>query len=168
MLRRRYHPCLHLERRSLGGSRDATVGFVTLDPCNPPTVLLVCCLSRLLKLRRGLIFATKSAKMGGCGCCDDRGNASLQGVLWWKACPDCVLDHCLDARLACHEGSQVCKSRCVSRCFVPDSGLTCTECRLRVLRETWEEPFERPPNLVITSAARCSWRIVWPCTRTCG
>ena len=40
----------------------------------------------------------------------------------------------------------------VWRSFVPDSGLASTECRLRhtVLRETWEEPFERPlSNLVV-------------------
>ena len=44
------------------------------------------------------------------------------------------------------------RSRDVSRSFVPDSGLLCAECRLRhtVLRETWEEQFERPvPNFVV-------------------
>ena len=48
--------------------------------------------------------------------------------------------------------SQVCRSSDVSRSFVPNSGLASTECRLRhtVLRETWEESFERPlPNLVV-------------------
>ena len=41
--------------------------------------------------------------------------------------------------------------RCLAL-FVPESGLACTECRLRhtVIRETWEEPFERPlPNPVV-------------------
>ena len=66
--------------------------------------------------------------------------------------PDCVLDHCLDARPGCCESSQVCGSSDVSHSFVPDSGLASTERRLRhtVLRETWEEPFKRPlPNLVV-------------------
>ena len=87
--------------------------------------------------------------MGGGGCFDDHRKASLQEVLWKKACPDCVSDHCLDARFVCNESSQVCSD--VSRSFVPDSALASTECRLRltVLRETWEELFERPlPNLV--------------------
>ena len=46
---------------------------------------------------------------------------------------------------------RVCQSRDVSRSFVPNSGLACTECRLRhtVLRETRKKPFERPlPNLI--------------------
>ena len=45
----------------------------------------------------------------------------------------------------------MCRSRDVSRSSVSDSGLACAECGLRhtVLREAWEEPFERPPpNLV--------------------
>ena len=44
----------------------------------------------------------------------------------------------------------MCRSRDVSRSLVPDSELACTECRLNhtALRETWEEPLERPlPNL---------------------
>ena len=48
--------------------------------------------------------------------------ASLHEVPWKKACQDCVLDHCLDARLGYCESSEVCKSRDVSRFFVQDSG----------------------------------------------
>ena len=61
----------------------------------------VCCLSRLLniQLRRGLIFIIKGAEVNGGGCFNNRGRASLQGLLWQKASPDCVLDHRLDARL---------------------------------------------------------------------
>ena len=48
---------------------------------------LVCYLSRLLnmQLRRGLIFVIKGAEIGGGGCFDDRGKASLLGAL--VACP---------------------------------------------------------------------------------
>ena len=44
----------------------------------------VCCLSRLLNVHlcRALIFVIKGAEIGGGGCFDDRGKASLQGVLW--------------------------------------------------------------------------------------
>ena len=44
----------------------------------------VCCLSCLLNIQlcRGLIFVIKCAEIGGGGCFDDRGKASLQGVLW--------------------------------------------------------------------------------------
>ena len=69
-----------------------------------------------------------------------------------KASCDCILYQRLNARHGCCETSQVCWSRDVSRSFVPDSGLASTEIRLRhtVLRETWEEPFERPlPNLIV-------------------
>ena len=73
-------------------------------------------------------------------------------MLWKKASPECVLDHCLDAWLGCYESSQVCRSSDVPRSFVPDSGLASTECRLRhtVLRKTLEGPFKRPlPSLVV-------------------
>ena len=114
----------------------------------------VFCLSCLLyiQLCRGLIFVVKDAEIGGGGCFDDRGEASLQEVLREKACPSCVLDHCLNARFGCDESSQVCWTCDVLRSLEPDSGLACAECRLRhtVLRETREEPFERPlPKLVI-------------------
>ena len=69
-----------------------------------------------------------------------------------KARPDCVSDHTLDARFGCDESPQVCRSSDVPRSFGPNSGLAGAECRLRhpVLRDTWEEPFERPlPNLVV-------------------
>ena len=49
------------------------------------------------------------------------------------------------------------RSSDVSRSFEPDSGLASTECRLRhtVLRETWEEAFERLlPNLVLGLCGR--------------
>ena len=44
---------------------------------------IVCCLGCLLnmQLRRGLIFVIKGAEIGGGGCFDDRGEASLQKVL---------------------------------------------------------------------------------------
>ena len=68
----------------------------------------------------------------------------------FSAC--CILDHRLDARFGCNGCSQVCRSRDVSRSFVPDSGLASAEGRLchAVLCETREEPFERPlPDLVV-------------------
>ena len=69
-----------------------------------------------------------------------------------KPCPNCVLDHGLDARFGRDESSQVCRSSDVSRSFEPNAGLACAEGRLShaVLCETLEELFERPlPNLVI-------------------
>ena len=71
----------------------------------------VCCLSRLLNIElcRGLIFINKGAEVGGGGCFDDRNKASQY----------CVLEHCLDARLGCCEGAQVCWSRDVSRSCSP-------------------------------------------------
>ena len=73
-------------------------------------------------------------------------------MLWGKPCPNCVQDHCLNARFGCDESSQVWRRCDVSRSFESDSGLASTERCLyhAVLRETREEPFERPvPNLVI-------------------
>ena len=43
------------------------------------------------QLRRGLVIVIKSAEIGRGGCFHDRREASLQEVLWEKACPDCVL-----------------------------------------------------------------------------
>ena len=90
----------------------------------------VCRLSGLLDIQlcRGLIFVVEGAEISAGGCFDDRGKASLQEVLWKKAYPDCVLDHCLDAWSGCHESSQVCGSS---------------------LRETGEESFKRPLHLVV-------------------
>ena len=120
------------------------------------------CLSCLLttQLCRGLLTVVK---VGGGGCLDDLGEARLQDLLWEKACPDCVSDHCMDARFGCNESSpspspssQMCRSGDVSRSFETNSGLASTEGRVRptVLRETREEPFEGPlPNLVVDSCS---------------
>ena len=62
---------------------------------------------------------------------------------------------CLDARFGCYQCSQVHRSRDVSHSLVSNSGLVCAECGLidTVLRETREEPFERPlPNVVDVSS----------------
>ena len=72
----------------------------------------------------------------------------------------CVLAHCMDARLGCYEGSQVCWSRDVTRPFVPDSGLACAEC---CLRQASMKPRKR--RLRERCPTRFSYRIVWPCTR---
>ena len=49
---------------------------------------------------------------------------------------------------------------------VPDWPALRVACVGGVLRETWEEPFERPlPDLFTTSAALCSSRTAWPRTR---
>ena len=47
----------------------------------------VCFLSRLLniQLRRVFIYIINGAEIGGGGCFDDRGKASLHELLWWKA-----------------------------------------------------------------------------------
>ena len=96
--------------------------------------------------------SVQSAEIGGGGCLDDLGEARLQNLPWEKACPNCVLDHSLNARIGCDESSPVCRSRDVSRSCVPYFRLACAERCLRhtVLRETREEPFERTvPNLVV-------------------
>ena len=79
---------------------------------------------------------------------------------------DCVLDHCLDARLGCCKSSQVCWSRGVSRYFVSDSALANAECGLRrtVLREGREEALERTLRRRFQQPF-FSCKIVWPCTR---
>ena len=68
-----------------------------------------------------------------------------------KARPNCVPNHTLDARFGCDESSQVCRSSDVSRSLEPNSRLASTEgCLCHTVRETREEPFERPlPNLII-------------------
>ena len=76
------------------------------------------------------VFVVKRVKVGGGGCCNDRIEASFQGVLQQQASSDCVVNHRLDARFGCHEGPHVCWSRDVSRSFVSDSGLACAECGL--------------------------------------
>ena len=54
-------------------------------------------------------------RLGGCSCLDDLDEARLQDLLREEPCPDCVLDHSLDARFGCDESSQVCKSgRCLA------------------------------------------------------
>ena len=89
------------ERGMFQGCSGLACGTRSLQSLDSLLPGFVCCLSRPLnmQLRRGLIFIIKDAEMSGGGCFDDRGKASLQEVLWKKACPDCVLDHCLDARL---------------------------------------------------------------------
>ena len=77
--------CLRPERPGMFEGCDGR--FVTFGPLQSSNCLLpsfVCCLSRLLNIQlcRGLIFIIKGAEVGGGGCFDDRGMASLQGVLW--------------------------------------------------------------------------------------
>ena len=133
------------------------VGFATPGPLQSRDGLLpgvVCRLGCLLniQLRRCLLIAVECVKIGGGGCLDDLRETRLQDLLRKKACPNSVSDHTLDARFGCDESSHVCKSSDVPRSFEPDSRLACAEgclCRA-VLRETTEEPFERPlPDLVI-------------------
>ena len=114
----------------------------------------VCCLSCLLniQLRHGLLIVVKSAEIGGSGCLDDLGEARLTG--------SCLGEGLRRPRLGSLPGCAVWLQseppdapgpRCLAL-FVPDSGLTSTERCLRhtVLRETREEPFERPlPKLVV-------------------
>ena len=76
----------------------------------------------------------------------------LRDLLREKTCPNCVSDHCLDARFGCGESSQMSRCSVVWRSFEPNSGLASAEGRLchAVLCETREEPVERPlPDLVI-------------------
>ena len=81
----------------------------------------VCCLSCLLNMQlcRGLLIVVKSAEVGGGGCLVDRGEASLQEVLWEMAC----LDHYMNTRFGCDESSP---SVPELRCLVL-SGLASTE-----------------------------------------
>ena len=50
--------------------------------------------------------------------------------IWKEACPDCVLDHCMDARLGCNESSEVSRSGDVSRaeCRIPLPNLVVDFC----------------------------------------
>ena len=80
---------------------------------------------------------------------NDCGMASLQGSFRQKASQDCVLNHCLDARLVCFEGSQVRQSRDVSRSFVTDSRLASVDCGL--YHALFRENRRRAAQIVVTN-----------------
>ena len=60
----------------------------------------VCCLSCLLNMQlcRCLLIVVESAETGGGGGLDGLRETRLQDLLREEACPNCVLDHTLDAR----------------------------------------------------------------------
>ena len=84
--------------------RVCGAGSLWTSNCFPPRFFR--CLGRFLnaQLCRDSILVIKGAEVGGKGCFNNCDQASLQGVLRWKASRDCVLDHCLDARLGCSCG----------------------------------------------------------------
>ena len=145
--------CAEKPKSSLSSSREAELGCSRSEtpvcdarPLQPSNGLLprfVCCLGRLLNVQlcRGFVLTNRGSEVGGDCCVDDRGQASLQRLLVWQTTCDSILDHSWDTRFGCFQCPLVSNPR-----------LTCAECGLRhpVLRETLEEPFERPvPNLVV-------------------
>ena len=107
-------------KAELGCSRDAMVGLATPGPCSPRwfaarlRLPLGCLLN--MQLYRCLLVAVECAEIGGGGCLDDLRETRLQDLLREMAC---VSDHTLDARFACDESSQVCKSSAVSHSLEP-------------------------------------------------
>ena len=92
----------------------------------------------------------------------------LQDLLREKARPElCLGSYLQDARFGCDESSQVCKSSDVSLSLEPNSGPASTECRLyrAVLRETREEPFERPLHNLVVDFCSPLFLKVWSCAR---
>ena len=61
----------------------------SLQSSNSLLPSFVCCLSCLqnIQLCQGLVIVVKNAEIGRGGCFDDRGEASLQEVLWEKGLP---------------------------------------------------------------------------------
>ena len=113
-------------------SRDATVGFdarslQSRDGLLPGFVCRLGCLLNV-QLRRRLLNTVECDEIGGSGYLRE---TRLQDLLREKACPNCALVHCLDARCGCDGSSQVCTSSDVSRSFEPNSRLACAVGRLR-------------------------------------
>ena len=97
--------------------------------CDQALPSFVYCLSRLLntQLCRGFVFIIKGSEVGGDGCFDDCGQASLLGCCCGRPAvtPSCVTTWMRG--LAAMMGSQVRRSRDLSRSLVPDSSVACVK-----------------------------------------